>query len=222
VTPAERIDLCANAGRLGIGLDDQAVGRLGRFVELLEIWNQRFHLTGDRDRGTLLQKHVVDSLSVVPELPPAGPVLDIGTGAGFPGIVIACIRPEQEIVLLEPRRRPTSFLLEVVRTVGLPKVRVVEARAEDVARDPALAGRMALVLSRAVKLEQVLGMAPPFLRGTDGVLISMQSRSLSEQTARERAASVGMELLRIRDYQLPGGESRRLLFFGLQPKQAEQ
>ena len=80
---------------------------------------------------------------------------------------------------------------------------------------------MALVLSRAVKLEQVLDMAPPFLRRADGVLISMQSRSLSEQTAQERAASVRMELLRVRDYELPGGESRRLLFFGLQPKQAE-
>lgn len=214
MTPAERIDLLANAGRLGISLDDQAIGRLGRFVELLETWNQRFHLTGDRDRGTLLQKHVVDSLAVVPELPPAGPVLDIGTGAGFPGIVMACARPEQEIVLLEPRRRPTSFLLDVVRTVGLPKVRVVEARAEDVARDPALAGRMSLVLSRAVKLEQVLDMAPPFLRGIDGVLIAMQSRSVSEQAAQERAGSARMELLRVRDYQLPGGESRRLLFFG--------
>lgn len=220
MTSAERTELCANAAALGVGLDDPAVGRLGRFLDLLEIWNRRFHLTGDRDRGTLLQKHVVDSLAVVPDLPQDDPVLDIGTGAGFPGLILACAHPEQEIVLLEPRRRPTSFLLEAVRTVGLPKVRVVESRAEDAVRDPMLGRCMALVVSRAVKLEQLLDLAPPFLRERDGVLVAMQSGSLGEQTAREQALSVRMQLQRVRDYDLPGGESRRLLFFGRVPQTA--
>lgn len=220
MTPAEGTELRTNAAALGVVLDDPAVGRLGRFLDLLEIWNRRFHLTGDRDRGTLLQKHVVDSLAVVPDLPHDDPVLDIGTGAGFPGLVLACARPRQEIVLLEPRRRPTSFLLEAVRTVGLPKVRVVESRAEEAIRDPMLGRRMALVVSRAVKLERLLDLAPPFLREQDGVLVAMQSGSLGEQTAREQALLVRMKLERVRGYQLPGGESRRLLFFGPVPETA--
>lgn len=220
MTPAERTELHANAAALGIVLDDAALDRLGRFIDLLEVWNRRFHLTGDRDRGTLMRKHVVDSLTVVPDLPHEGHVLDIGTGAGFPGLVLACARPEQEIVLLEPRRRPTSFLLEVVRMVGLPKVRVVESRAEEAARDPMLGRCMALVVSRAIKLEQLLDLAPPFLRDKDGVLVAMQSGLLGERMAREQARSAGIRLHGVREYQLPGGESRRLLFFGPLPESA--
>jgi 16S rRNA (guanine527-N7)-methyltransferase len=162
----------------------------------------------------LLERHVIDSLAVVPELPPEGPVLDVGTGAGFPGIVLACACPERMLVLLEPRRRPTSFLLEVSRTVPLPNVRVVEARAQDACRDPALAGAMAVVVSRAVKLESLLDIAPPFMRRDGGILVAMQSQSLGDQSAREIGLRAGMKLLRVQDYRLPGGESRRLLVFG--------
>jgi 16S rRNA (guanine527-N7)-methyltransferase len=217
VTPSETTELQANAGRLGVVLDDRTVTRLGRFVGLLEVWNRRFRMTGDRDRQVLLHKHVVDSLAVVAELPPDGPLLDLGTGAGFPGIVLACVRPDRPMVLLEPRRRPTSFLLEVIQTIPLPNVRVVEARAEDAARDQALAGKMAVVVSRALRLERLLDLSAPFLRRPDGRLVSMQARSLDEHVARCRAQAAGLELHRLRDYQLPCGEPRRLLVFGLKP-----
>jgi 16S rRNA (guanine527-N7)-methyltransferase len=219
MTPAERRVLRDGAAALGVALDDLAMARLGRFVDLLEVWNRRFRLTGDRDRPTLLHKHVLDSLAVVPELlelPLSGPALDIGSGAGFPGLILACACPDRAIVLVEPRRRPTSFLREAIRTVPLPNTRAVEARAEDAARDPTLASGMALVVSRALRLDTLLELSRPFLT-SDGVLVAMQTPSLSEQDARERARPSGLTLLRLRDYRLPGGESRRLLVFGLTP-----
>ena len=217
MTPAESRILRDGAAALGVALDDQAMARLGRFVDLLEVWNRRFRLTGDRDRRTLLEKHVLDSLAVMPELlelPLTGPALDIGSGAGFPGIVLACACPDRALVLVEPRRRPTSFLLEAIRIVPLPNARAVEARAEDAARDPTLAKGMALVVSRALRLDSLLELSRPFLT-TNGVLIAMQTPSVSEKDARERAGPSGLSLIRLRDYVLPGGEARRLLVFGL-------
>lgn len=212
MTTAERTRLRADAERLGAVLDEQAVERLDRFLDLLEVWNRRFRLTGDRERPTLLEKHVLDCLAVVPELPPDGPVVDIGSGAGFPGVVLACACPDRPVVLVEPRRRPTSFLLEVARTIPLPHVRVVEARAEDAARDPTLGRSMAMVVSRALRLDILVGLSPPFLRG-GGMVVAMQTPSVSERDAGLQAVRCGLRLVRIRDYELPGGEARRLLVF---------
>jgi 16S rRNA (guanine527-N7)-methyltransferase len=217
VTPAESRELREGAGALGVSLDDPAMARLGRYVDLLEVWNRRIRLTGDRDRCILLRKHVLDSLAVVPELmelPSAGPVLDVGSGAGFPGIVLACACPERAIVLNEPRRRPTSFLLEAIRTIPVPNARVVEARAEEAARDPDLLGAMALVVSRALRIDSLLELSRPFLI-SDGILVAMQTPSVSEREARDYARTSGLALRRLRDYRLPGGEPRRLLVFGL-------
>jgi 16S rRNA (guanine527-N7)-methyltransferase len=169
------------------------------------------------ETGVSSSRNVLDSLAVVPELmelPLAGSALDIGSGAGFPGIVLACACPERDIVLNEPRRRPTSFLMETIRTIPLPNVRQVEARAEEAARDPDLAGAMALVVSRALRLDSLLQLSRPFLT-RDGILVAMQTPSVTEREARELAGISGLALLRLRDYRLPGGESRRLLVFGL-------
>src|SRR5262249_57167046 len=113
-------------------------------------------LTGDRDRQTLVRKHTVDSLAVVPELPPSGLVADIGSGGGFPGVVLGCVRPDLGLRLIESRRRPASFLAEAIRTIPLPGAAVIGTRAEEAGRDPAVAGRSDLVVSSAVRLEAFL------------------------------------------------------------------
>lgn len=213
MTESEAGQLRQGAARLGVAIDASAVTRLGRFLDLLDIWNRRLRLTGDRDRRVLLGKHVVDSLAVVPELPEAGMVVDVGSGAGFPGIVLACVRPELSFALIEPRRRPTSFLSEVIRTVPLPSVLALEMRAEEAAQAAAVAGRARLVVSRALRVDRLLELAPGFL-AADGLLVAMQTPSLSEDQAGRRAQARGLVLVRSRDYHLPGGESRRLFVFG--------
>src|SRR5262249_22699482 len=120
VTEEEQADLLAGARKVGGSVDTETIGRVDALIDLLTLWNQRFHLTGDRDRRILIRKHVVDSLAVVPELPAAGPVVDLGSGAGFPGVVLGCARPGLTLWLIEPRRRPSSFLSEAVRSVPLP------------------------------------------------------------------------------------------------------
>src|SRR5689334_5557447 len=115
MTPDERRLLAAGAADVGVEVGPEALGRLGRFLSELEVWNRRIRLTSERDRRRLIERHLIDSVAVVRHLPRSGRVLDIGSGAGFPGIVIACLRPDLEVVLLESRRRPTSFLRAVIR-----------------------------------------------------------------------------------------------------------
>jgi 16S rRNA (guanine527-N7)-methyltransferase len=206
-------DLIEGGRLVGADVDAPTVERLERFVDLLVVWNRRFHLTGDRDRDVLIRKHVVDSLAVVPELPSSGVVIDLGSGAGFPGIVIGCSRPDLELRLIESRRRPASFLSEAIRTIPLPAAVALSVRGEYLASDPAVMGRAALVVSRAVRLDVVTSLAARLL-GPAGELISMQTPATDEATARSKARPVGLDLLRVRDYRLPDGESRRLLVFG--------
>jgi 16S rRNA (guanine527-N7)-methyltransferase len=197
---------------LGIALDAGAIERLGRFIELLTAWNRRIRLTGDRDPRILVRKHVVDSLAVVPELPSSGLVIDVGSGGGFPGIVLGCARPDLALRLIEPRRRPTSFLSEAIRAIPLPEAKALEMRAEDATADPSLARHARVIVSRALRLDVLLAVGIPLL-ATGGVIVAMQTPSSTARDVRDPAGEVGVELLRSREYRLPDGEVRRLLIF---------
>jgi 16S rRNA (guanine527-N7)-methyltransferase len=211
---AAEVDLLrAAAATVGVGVPVDAAERIIRHLELLDLWNRRFHLTGERDPRTLLEKHAVDSLASSRMLPPKGAVVDIGSGAGFPGIILGCFRPDMELTMVEPRRRPCSFLAESIRSIPLPRARVLEARAEDVAAE--LEGKVTAAVSRALRLEVFLGLAKPMLR-PDGAAIAMQTPRIDDRAASAIAGPLGLRLAEKIDYSLPGGgEPRRLLRFVL-------
>jgi 16S rRNA (guanine527-N7)-methyltransferase len=211
MTALEARTLRAGAKRFGVELEAEEIGRVGTFLSLLAVWNPRVRLTADRDLGPVIDKHAVDSLSPVPHLPATGLVVDVGSGAGFPGIMIACVRPDVELVLLEARRRRASFLREVVRTIPLPKVRVLELRAEEAAGDRTLARSAALVIARGVRLDAFLALAAPLVADA-GEVIAMQTPRTAVM-AEAAAKPHGLRLSRRHDYTLGGGESRTLLVF---------
>jgi 16S rRNA (guanine527-N7)-methyltransferase len=197
----------------GLVLDADACSRISRFLDLLEVWNRTQRLTGERDRRVLLGKHVADSLACAQLATDAGRVLDVGTGAGFPGAVIGCVRPDVAVTLLDSRERPISFLGEVIRSVPLARAGAVAMRAEDAARTPSMAGAYGLVTSRAVRLDRFLALAKPLL-APGGRIVSMQAPPTTEAMARSAAADAGVAFRELRDYRLPGGEPRRLAIFG--------
>jgi 16S rRNA (guanine527-N7)-methyltransferase len=186
-----------------------ATDRIARFVALLGLWNQRIRLTAEADREAVIAKHVVDSLALVPFLPGSGTVVDIGSGAGFPGIVLGSVRPDLHLVLIESRRRRASFLRESIRTIPLPAATVLELRAE-AAAETALAGTAALVVARAVRLDAFLPLAAPLLRPSGKVLAMQTPRTAG---AASRTGASGLHLSHRHDYTLPGGAARTLLTF---------
>lgn len=116
--------------RLGVQLHSKAVARLVVYLTLLERWNRAYNLTAVRDPEAMVVRHVLDSLSILPWL--AGPrVLDVGSGAGLPGIPLAIARPEYRFCLLDSNGKRTRFLIQVVAELRLDNVDVVRGRVED-------------------------------------------------------------------------------------------
>jgi 16S rRNA (guanine527-N7)-methyltransferase len=114
---------------LGLDIDSKQVSSLCSYVELLDKWNRAYNLTAIRDTGSMITHHLLDSLAILPWIRP-GRLLDVGTGAGLPGIPLAITCPEYPFTLLDSNGKKTRFLLQVLAELGLGNVSVVQQRVE--------------------------------------------------------------------------------------------
>lgn len=119
---------------MSIALDAQARDRLVTYCAELLRWSARINLVAKAPLREIWETHFLDSLSLLRVLPPLGerqlPLLDIGTGAGFPGLALKAARPELPVILVEPRQKRVSFLRHVIRTLGLKNIEVLCGRLE--------------------------------------------------------------------------------------------
>lgn len=127
---AERELLVSGAGELGIELDPLRAAALLKLVDELEQGNTQFNLTAIRDRPGMLQKHVLDSLSLQPYLR-GERLADVGTGAGFPGLVLAVNNPKRRFTLIEATGKKARFVEQTAQRIGCGNVLVVNSRAEN-------------------------------------------------------------------------------------------
>jgi len=128
------------------GLDTTPAGQYALYLELVERWNRRHNLTGFRGIQALIDGGLMASLAALPLLPDVPVGLDVGSGAGFPALPLAIAQPQRRWLLLEPRRKRSSFLMEAVHQLGLSQVMVQQARVEEL--DPQR--RYPLITSRAI------------------------------------------------------------------------
>jgi len=137
--------LIDGASQLGISLSATQADQLLRLLDELDDWNQRMNLTAIRERGQQITKHLLDSLSVQPFLRGTR-VVDVGTGAGFPGIPLAIVNPEREFTLLDSTGKKLKFIDHVAQLLELPNIKTLHTRAEDYKPEQ----RFDIVISRAV------------------------------------------------------------------------
>jgi len=126
INVAERL-LTAGLKKLGI---DCSIDSYMQYLQLLQTWNRTYNLTAIRDLEAMVTRHVLDSLAILPWIV-GNNILDVGSGAGLPGIPIALARSDLHIVLLDSNGKKTRFLQEVRRILNLPNIDIVQARAED-------------------------------------------------------------------------------------------
>lgn len=139
-------------------------------------------LIGPGEVERLWERHLVNSAAVVPYLASAGSVADVGSGAGLPGVVVAAMRPDIEVHLVEPMRRRAQWLREVVTVLGLANARVHEARAQDVAGTL----EVDVVTARAVaSLDRLVAWTVPLLRPGGRLLLLKGQRAVEELAAAE-------------------------------------
>ncbi len=171
--------LIAGAAQLGIELSERQAAQLIRLLDELDDWNQRMNLTAIRERGAQITKHLLDSLSVQPFLH-GERVLDVGTGAGFPGLPLAIVNPQRRFTLLDSTAKKLKFIEHSAALLELPNVQTVHTRAENF-RPPE---RFDIVVSRAVgPVEQFVKWAGHLCVG-GGRLLAMKGRDPATELAK--------------------------------------
>ena len=114
----------------------ETAARLAAYRDLLLRWNTRINLISDETAAEIDQRHIADCAQLQPLLPPEGPIADIGSGAGLPGLVLAIVQPEREVHLVESDKRKAAFLVEASAQLKLLMVRVHACRAENAKLPP--------------------------------------------------------------------------------------
>ena len=127
---AEIAQLQAGAAQMSIALSEDQANKLLDYVDLLQKWNKAYNLTAVRERPAILIQHLLDSLSIVPHLPP-GDLLDVGSGGGLPGIPLAILQPERSITLIDTVGKKVAFLKQAAMTLGLKNLSAVSDRIEN-------------------------------------------------------------------------------------------
>jgi len=191
--------LLLGARELGIDLAAGQLRQLQNYADLVRRWNEKFNLVSRQDIGRFVPRHLLDSLTIATMLRPPN-MLDLGTGAGLPGIPLAVARPELEVVLLDRGARKTRFLRQVVRQIGLANVTVC---CQDV-RDATDIGPFASIVSRGVaSAAKLWTLAEPLL--ADCGLVYMMYRTASDEHSQAPAvAGAAVACSRISVPGLPG------------------
>lgn len=168
---------------LGISLCDEQVEKFLIYYEMLIEWNEKINLTAIKNYEDVMKKHFVDSLSLVKvcDLTGSLSLIDVGTGAGFPGLALKIAFPDMKVTLLDSLGKRIHFLDEVILKLGIQGVNTVHGRAEDYAKQGKFRESFDLCVSRAVaNLSTLAEYCLPFVK-VDGLFISYKSEKVSEE-----------------------------------------
>jgi 16S rRNA (guanine527-N7)-methyltransferase len=207
--------LWEGARELGVDLSAEKLKAFQFFLEELMRWNRKMNLTSIRRPFEVVVKHFLDSLAVSPYLSQGCSLLDIGSGAGFPCIVLKISNPSLKVTSIDSSKKKISFQRHLIRQLGLEGVDVVHAHLPDPGIADKLAKSFDYALSRAFgSLETLLRIARPFIKDT-GIIIAMKGKSGARGALRDNTiARLNMRLQRVISFTLPCIDaSRTLLFF---------
>ncbi len=216
--PSDLETLLTGARLLGLDLAPAQLQQFAQYRELLLDWNQRINLTAITEPQDVLTKHFLDSLACLFALPASERkkplrLLDVGSGAGFPGLPLQIALPHWRVSLLEATGKKVRFLETVIAELGLSQAHAIQGRAEELAHDSQHRARYDLVTARGLAaLPTLLEYCLPFCR-RDGLVIAPKKGEISaeiEQGTRA-ATTLGGRLVKTHPFSLPGLEDQRAL-----------
>jgi 16S rRNA (guanine527-N7)-methyltransferase len=205
---------------LGIGPDEGDIAKMQAFLDILFEYNKNINLVGTKNRDEILIRHFFDCLSIFNFLNCADgniikikTILDIGTGAGLPGILLAIFLKKSEIYLLDSKNKAITFIKIVINTLKLDNAYVLSGRAEELAHDTRYREKFDIVVSRALAKTSVLSeLAIPFIK-VGGRAILYKSKNLAEelQLSGKTISAMGSEIENIFEVKIPCLDEYRAL-----------
>ncbi len=206
--------LAEHAREFGVDLTSAQLDAFEMYYRALVEWNARFNLTTIIERDQVIIKHFLDSLSVAPTLPSsAASIIDIGSGAGFPGLPLKIALPPLRVTVMDSTGKKVVFLKHVIAALNLREITALHARAEELARQPAQREKYDAAVARAVGgLTTLLEYALPFVR-VGGVFVAQKGVEVDEEVRHAARAikELGGRLREVVSVQLPGLEPRHLI-----------
>jgi 16S rRNA (guanine527-N7)-methyltransferase len=219
--------LAEAARALGLVLDELALGQLMVYLQLLQRWNRVYNLTALRDPDEMLSHHLVDCLTVLPALrrtlttlPHGAPsgglrMLDVGSGGGLPGVVLAIVEPSWQISCVDTVAKKASFIRQVAVELGLANLQALHGRVEALGEG---AGRFHVITSRAfASLVDFTRLTRPLL-AEHGVWMAMKGKATDAEQA---ALPPGVRVFHVEQLQVPGLQADRCLVW-LRPTPVSQ
>ena len=206
---ALRGELLSAASQLGVPLEAAAADRLLGYLALMQRWNKVYNLSALRDPAEMLTHHLLDCLAVLPALRRHAQgerlrILDVGSGGGLPGVVLAIMQPDWSITCVDAVAKKASFVRQVAGDLGLPNLRAVHARVEAM---PA-AAQFDLVISRAfASLVDFTSWSRERL-APEGVWLAMKGRTPDDEAA---ALPADVSVFHVEPLQVPGLDAQRCL-----------
>lgn len=210
----DRSLLLNGAHQLDLDLTSVQLDQFSHYAELLIEWNLRFNLTSIVDPREIVIKHFLDSLSAARAIPLGSTrLIDVGAGAGFPGLPIKVTRPDVSLVLVEATRKKCAFLQAVINELKLDSTALVNARAEEAGRLEEHREQYEVAIARAVaELPTLIEYLLPFVK-IGGVAVAQKSREAEKETQRAAAAiaALGGRLRAVTPVIVPGLNEQRSL-----------
>lgn len=176
--------------KYGVLCDEMKSGQFDQYYDLLVETNKVMNLTAITEFPEVLEKHFLDSAAVIPfvDLKQMKSLIDVGTGAGFPGVPLKILFPHLEVVLVDSLQKRVNFLNEVIRTLGLTGIRAVHGRAEEIGRDPEFRDQFDVCVSRAVaRLNLLSELCLPMVK-SGGLFVPYKSGSADEEIVEAKYA----------------------------------
>ncbi|MEG1004036.1 16S rRNA (guanine(527)-N(7))-methyltransferase RsmG [Clostridium sp.] len=189
------------ADEVNIEFNEDMYNKFIKYMRLVQEWNQKINLTAITEDEEFIKKHFIDCIKAFksPELKGAKTVIDVGTGAGFPGLPIAILRDDIEVTLLDSLNKRVNFLNLVVKELGLKNVKTIHSRAEDGARNKELREKFDIATSRAVANMAVLSeFCLPYVK-ISGYFVALKGPAIEEEleTSKKALSVLGGKLLRV-------------------------
>lgn len=194
-----------------IELNEKQIEQFYNYMQLLIEWNEKINLTAITEPDEIVLKHFIDSLTISRNIKKEAKIIDVGTGAGFPGIPLKIIRDDIDIVLLDSLNKRINFLNMVIETLGLKKIKTIHGRVEDFGRNKIYREEFDVATSRAVANMSILSEYMIPLIKIGGKALCMKGTDLDEEIENSKKAInlLGGKIEEVEKFNLPQSDIKR-------------